>query len=84
MDHTSSSRQFENTVRRQVEWAGRWPCYPGIGERASPSRLGVDGVIEPIPITRRHGTGGLVIFNSGVPQANDLLPLLGLGATARR
>ncbi|MBI4327386.1 MAG: family 10 glycosylhydrolase, partial [Chloroflexi bacterium] len=60
MDYTSSPRQFENMVARQVDWAGRTPCYPGIGESASSSRLSVDGVIEQIRITRRHNTRGFV------------------------
>jgi uncharacterized lipoprotein YddW (UPF0748 family) len=84
MDYTASHRQFENMVARQIEWAGRTPCYPGIGESASSSRLGADGVIEQIQITRSYGTGGFVIFNYGVTEAGELLPLLGLGITARR
>lgn len=83
MDYTPSHRQFENMVARQVEWAGRTPVYPGIGESASSSRLGADGVIEQIQISRRYKTGGFVIFNYGVPEAKELLPLLGLGITAR-
>jgi uncharacterized lipoprotein YddW (UPF0748 family) len=83
MDYTASPRQFENMVSRQVVWAGATPCYPGIGESASSSRLGVDGVIEQILITRRHGTGGFVVFNYGGAEARELLPMLGLGITAR-
>ena len=83
MDYTLSHRQFENMVRRQVEWAGRVPCYPGIGESASNSRLGADGVIEQILITRRYKTGGFTIFNYGAVEAKELLPMLGLGITAK-
>ncbi len=83
MDYTSSPRQFENSVTRQVAWAGRVPCYPGIGESASSSRLGVDGVIEQINITRRLNTHGFVIFNYGLNEARDLVPMLGLGITAK-
>jgi uncharacterized lipoprotein YddW (UPF0748 family) len=82
MDYTPSARQFDNMVASQVEWAGRTPCYPGIGESASSSRLGVDGVIEQVQIARRHNTHGFVIFNYGVSEANELLPMLGLGITA--
>ena len=84
MDYTASSGQFDNMVARQVEWAGRTPCYPGIGESASSSRLGVAGVIDQILIARRHNTKGFVIFNYGVPEANELVPMLGLGITARK
>jgi uncharacterized lipoprotein YddW (UPF0748 family) len=83
MDYTSSHRQFENMVRRQVEWAGQVPCYPGIGESASNPRLGADGVIQQIHIARRHQTSGFVIFNYGSTEARELLPLLGLGITAK-
>jgi uncharacterized lipoprotein YddW (UPF0748 family) len=84
MDYTSSPGQFESMVGRQLGWAGRTPCYPGIGESASSSRLGVDGVIEQINVTRRHNTGGFVIFNYGVNEAAELVPMLGLGITARQ
>ncbi len=83
MDYTSSHRQFETMLARQVEWAGPIPCYPGIGESASSSRLGPDGVIEQIQIARRYSTRGFVIFNYGVSEARELLPRLGLGITAR-
>jgi uncharacterized lipoprotein YddW (UPF0748 family) len=83
MDYTSSHRQFENMVARQVDWAGSTPCYPGIGESASASKLGVDGVIEQIQITRRYNTRGFIIFNYGVTEANELLPMLGSGITKR-
>jgi len=83
MDYTTSGASFENMVARQVQWAGRTPCYPGIGVSASSSHFGVDRVIEQIDITRRHKTGGFVIFNYGVPESQELLPLLGLGITSR-
>jgi uncharacterized lipoprotein YddW (UPF0748 family) len=84
MDYTSSQRQFENMVSRQLEWAGSVPCYPGIGASASTPPLGAKGVIDQIQTTRRYRTGGFVIFNYGVTEAGDLLPLLGLVATAQR
>jgi uncharacterized lipoprotein YddW (UPF0748 family) len=83
MDYTPSSASFENMVARQVEWAGRTPCYPGIGVSASSSHFGVDRVIEQINITRRHKTGGFIIFNYGAAESRELLPLLGLGITSR-
>ena len=83
MDYTPSDASFDNMVTRQVQWAGRTPCYPGIGVSASSSHFGVDRVIEQIDITRRHKTGGFIIFNYGVPESQELLPLLGLGITSR-
>jgi len=84
MDYTPSNRGFENMVTQQLQWAGRTPCYPGIGVSASSSRFGVDRTIEQINLTRRHATGGFVIFNYGVAESRELLPLLGLGITAKR
>ena len=84
MDYSSSHRRFANMVTQQVQWAGRVPCYPGIGESASSSRLGADGVIEQIQIARGLNTGGFVIFNYGAAEARELLPMLGLGITSRR
>ena len=83
MDYTPSNAGFENMVIKQVQWAGRAPCYPGIGVSASSSHFGVDRVIEQINITRRHNTRGFIIFNYGVTECQELLPLLGLGITAR-
>jgi uncharacterized lipoprotein YddW (UPF0748 family) len=84
MDYTPSKGRFENMVARQVLWAGRTSCYPGIGVSASASHFGVDRVIEQINLTRRQGTRGFVIFNYGVTESKDLLPMLGLGITAKR
>ena len=84
MDYTASDRHFENLVTQQTQWAGRVPCYPGIGVSASSSEFGVDRTIAQIQIARRHRTGGFVIFNYGVPESRDLLPLLGLGITAKQ
>lgn len=83
MDYTTSNRRFENLVSQQVQWAGRVPCYPGIGVSASSSKFGVDKVIEQIGIARQYQTKGFVIFNYGVPESRELLPKLGLGITAK-
>jgi len=83
MNYTTSPGHFESMVSRQLAWTGRVPCYPGIGESASNSRLGVEEVIRQIQIARRWRTGGFVIFNYGVSEAAELLPMLGLGITAR-
>jgi uncharacterized lipoprotein YddW (UPF0748 family) len=84
MDYTPSTRRFENMVVQQIEWAGQTPCYPGIGVSAFTSGFGIDRVIEQINTTRRLGTRGFTIFNYGVPESQDLVPLLGLGITAKR
>lgn len=83
MNYTPNNRQFENMVRAQLEWAGNIPCYPGIGVSASSSRFGPDRAVEQILLTRKHRTGGFVIFNYGVRECQDLLPMLGMGITRR-
>jgi len=80
MDYTASDTQFENSVRRQTVWAGRVPCYPGIGAW----ELTPDRVIGQIEITRRLGTKGFTIFNYDARAARDLVPLLGQGITQTR
>ena len=83
MDYTPSNHHFESMVAEQVEWAGRTPCYPGLGVSASSSRLGADRAIEQINITRRYQTHGFVIFNYGEKETTELLPMLGLGITVK-
>ena len=83
MDYTPSKATFENMVSQQVKWAGRVPCYPGLGVSSSSSRFGADRAIEEIEITRRYKTGGFIIFNYGVKESTQLLPMLNLGITAK-
>jgi uncharacterized lipoprotein YddW (UPF0748 family) len=81
MDYTDSGSQFDVWVATQKQWAGKVPVYPGIGASASSSALPADSVIGQILTSRRYRTGGFVIFNYGVAEANDLLPMLGAGIT---
>ncbi len=83
MDYTAINQQFESMLTQQMEWAGKVPCYPGLGPSAWDSRKGADRVIEQISITRQHKTGGFVIFNYGVRECEELLPKLGLGITKK-
>lgn len=83
MDYTASKAVFENMVFQQVKWAGRVPCYPGLGVSSSSSRFGADRAIEEIEITRRYQTGGFIIFNYGVAESAQLLPMLNLGITSK-
>ncbi|MCX6899135.1 MAG: family 10 glycosylhydrolase [Verrucomicrobia bacterium] len=84
MDYTESDRQFDSWIALQKDWVGKTPVYPGIGVSSSGSRLGADRTIGQIQITRRHDTKGFIIFNYGVTEAKDLVPMLGLGITAKR
>jgi len=83
MDYTESDVQFDVWVASQKLWAGKTPVYPGIGASASSSLLGSDRVIGQIQIARKYKTGGFVIFNYGVSEAAELLPMLGMGITRR-
>ncbi|MCF7732204.1 MAG: family 10 glycosylhydrolase [Akkermansiaceae bacterium] len=83
MDYTESDAQFGNWVKSQQEWAGKVPCYPGIGASATPVNMGADRVIGQIQLARQHGTRGFVIFNYGATEAKDLVPLLGKGVTRK-
>ena len=81
MDYTDSDVMFENLVAKQIEWAGEVPCYPGIGLLKFGAR--VDRAIGQIKITRRHKTGGFIIWQYSPSQrAETLVPLLGRGITA--
>ncbi|MBI5768493.1 MAG: family 10 glycosylhydrolase [Verrucomicrobia bacterium] len=84
MDYTDNDRQFEAWVKQQKIWAGSVPVYPGIGVSSSHSRLPADRVIGQIEIARRHGLPGFTLFNYGAVESAELLPLLGLGTTAKR
>ena len=83
MDYTESDAQFGNWVKRQKEWSGKVPCYPGIGASATRLSLGPDRVIGQIQLARQHDTHGFVIFNYGVTEAKDLVPMLGKGITRK-
>jgi uncharacterized lipoprotein YddW (UPF0748 family) len=82
MDYTPINSNFAARIAQQLVWAGRTPCYPGIGASASTSRLGPDQVIDQILLTRRNQMRGFVIFNYGAAESRDIVPFLGLGVTA--
>jgi uncharacterized lipoprotein YddW (UPF0748 family) len=82
MDYTPLNSQFESQVTGQKTWAGNTPVYPGIGLSTWQSRDPVK-VIEQIQITRKHNAGGFMIFEYDAIEAEQVLPLLGLGVTRR-
>ncbi len=84
MDYTTSNGNFGNMVKKQVVWAGSTRCYPGIGASASRSRFGADKVIDQILLARSYGTHGFMVFNYGVSECKELLPMLGLGITRKQ
>lgn len=81
MDYTPNDGRFENMVCQQIQWAGKTPCYPGIG--VSVWHGGVNRVVDQINITRQCKTGGFIIFEYSLPESKELLPMLGLGITKK-
>jgi uncharacterized lipoprotein YddW (UPF0748 family) len=79
MDYTANALEFENLVRLQLGWAGRVPCYPGIGLSVWGSPSDVVKLIEHVRIARRLGAPGFTIFE----YRSDVLPFCSLGITAR-
>ena len=80
MDYTPDPTEFRNLVERQQQWAGRVPCYPGIGLSCWSTPGDVVTLIEQIGITRALKTGGFTVFELDT-QAAGVLPLCALGAT---
>ena len=83
MDYTSSSGQFRRMVQQQQPWAGKVPCYPGIGLSVWPDPTDICKLIEQINITRELRTGGFTIFNYDPTEARETLGGLGKGTTRR-
>lgn len=84
MDYTPHIASFENLVRQQLEWAGKVPCYPGIGLGVWPSTGdNIVKLIDFIGVTRKLGTRGFTIFEYTTPVARDIVPLCGRGLTRK-
>jgi uncharacterized lipoprotein YddW (UPF0748 family) len=81
MDYTDSNSHFQRMVTQQLTWAGKVPCFPGIGLSTWSDPSDICELIEQINITRKLGTGGFTIFNYSPNEANKILPLLGKGIT---
>ena len=84
MDYTDSSSHFQRMVEQQLEWAGKVPCFPGIGLSVWSDPSDVCKLIEQINVTRKLSTGGFTIFNYSPNEANKILPLLGKGLTRKQ
>jgi uncharacterized lipoprotein YddW (UPF0748 family) len=83
MDYTPHFASFENLVKQQIEWAGKVPCYPGIGLGVWPPGDNTVKLIDFIGVTRKLGTRGFTIFEYTAPVARDILPLCGKGITRK-
>jgi uncharacterized lipoprotein YddW (UPF0748 family) len=83
MDYTPDTAQFARLVERQLDWAGDVPCYPGIGLSTWDAGDPVLLLVEKIRATRELRTGGFTVFNYAAREADEVVPLLGLGITRR-
>ena len=83
MDYTPHNMGFENLVASQIEWAGKVPCYPGIGLSTWPDKTDVARLIDQITIARRLGAKGFTVFEFNPATAREVVPLCGKGITRR-
>ncbi|HOZ45784.1 MAG TPA: family 10 glycosylhydrolase [Candidatus Hydrogenedentes bacterium] len=83
MDYTADSGNFKRLVQEQKAWFGKVPCYPGIGLSVWPDPSDIARLIEQIDITRKLNMGGFTVFNYGVNELSQMVPLCGLGITRR-
>ena len=81
MDYMSSNNQFENILKKQISWAGKTPCYPGIGLSCWKPSDNICKLIEQIKISRKLNCRGFTIFNYSTSEAKNILPLCGVGIT---
>ena len=83
MDYTPHNSAFEGIVSQQVQWAGKVPCYPGIGLSCWTPPDDLVSLIEKIQITRRLKTGGFTIFDYSPAATRKVVELCGRGITRK-
>jgi uncharacterized lipoprotein YddW (UPF0748 family) len=83
MDYTPDTASFKSRVSRQMKWAGKAGCYPGIGLSTWGAKGDVFTLLDQINATRAAGAGGFTIFNYSRPEAMELVPLCGKGITRK-
>jgi uncharacterized lipoprotein YddW (UPF0748 family) len=84
MDYTEHTGLFAGMIDQQVKWAGKVPCYPGIGLSCWPNKADVFTLFDQIETTRRAKTGGFTIFDYEPRDAREVVPLCGLGITRKQ
>ncbi len=85
MQYTLSASDFEGWTQRTSRWVGgRISLMPGIGSTLGRGNLTPDETLQQILITRKHKTAGFVLFEYRPPLPQEHLPLLRLGATAKK
>jgi uncharacterized lipoprotein YddW (UPF0748 family) len=83
MDYTEYTGLFAGQVDQQARWAGKVPCYPGIGLSCWKDRTDILNLFEQIEVTRRAKTGGFTVFDYEPGEARGIVPLCGLGITRK-
>jgi uncharacterized lipoprotein YddW (UPF0748 family) len=79
MDYTTSLPGFTNLVGQQLGYAaGNIPVYPGLGAFV----LQTDATLAQLQATRAAKTKGFIIFELSPDSTANLLPAIGMGATA--
>ena len=81
MDYTPFTADFSRMAVRQREWAGNVPVYPGIGFSTWQIESPVITLFAQIRAVRDAGAPGFMVFNYGTREAQEVLPLCGLGIT---
>lgn len=84
MDYTTNNRDFQTMVSKQAGWAGKTPCYPGIGLSMWSPADRMARLVDQVNITRRMGTGGFIVFNYNRSEAEEIMPLCGAGLTRKQ
>ena len=84
MDYTEYTGLFAGMIDQQVKWAGKVPCYPGIGLSCWRNRADIFKLFDQIETTRRAKTGGFTIFDYEPREAREVVPLCGLGITKKQ
>lgn len=82
MNYTESADRFANLLKAQLaNKTISQRVVGGIGVTAAGCRLDVGGVIDQIDALREGGAAGFALFDLDAHLADDVLPVLKLGAT---
>lgn len=81
MNYTASTPDFARMVARQREWVAGVPLYPGIGYSTWQLETPMVTLFDQIRAAREAGAQGFTVFNYGMREAAEVLPLCGLGIT---
>ena len=83
MNYSNEIANFDKWTRAQVALPGSTGrLYPGIGVRASESRLDATDTIAQIERARELGTAGFMLFELNADLTREILPVLSEGITA--